>query len=178
MPLMKICSRGHKNPPEAIMCEECQEDLSRLDAAEVSEEAPDGETLDLLDVDLACDGLDLDSFDEPPQSNPLHINEDSTLILFPVPVLTFQADSGQTFSAKAGDIIGRAETGADILQFYPTVSRLHFRLFQRELLWFMKNLSDNGTWLNGREMGISEELPLTPGDEIRLSTKCRLKVLP
>jgi molybdopterin converting factor small subunit len=183
MALFKLCSQGHKNSPDAIMCQECLEDLSRLEPMEIAE--PDSESSDdlldveVLDVDIALDNIDLEAAEGDPILPPtVTLEEDSTLVLFPEAFLTFQTTDGQTFTATSGDIIGRAETGSDILQFFPTVSRLHFRLFQREWLWHIKNLSDNGTYLNGREIAVGEETPLNAGDELRLSTKCRLMVLP
>ncbi|MDR1608171.1 MAG: FHA domain-containing protein [Deltaproteobacteria bacterium] len=177
MALVKVCSRGHKNPSSAIMCQECLEDLSRLSPVELGED-DDGELLEILDVEVALDDIDLEEATLIPKTPPTTQNDDDCLIVFPVDRLTFHTDDGLVFSAGSGDIVGRAKTGSEILQNYPTVSRLHFRLGQRDMSWFISNLSDNGTWINGQELALGEERPLAPGDELKLSSQCRLTVAP
>ncbi|MDR1577398.1 MAG: FHA domain-containing protein [Deltaproteobacteria bacterium] len=54
--------------------------------------------------------------------------------------------------------------------------RLHFRLGQRDMAWFVSNLSDNGAWINGHELSLGEERALSAGDELKLSAQCHLIV--
>ncbi|MDR1084334.1 MAG: FHA domain-containing protein [Deltaproteobacteria bacterium] len=193
MALVKYCSRGHKNPPEAIMCLECLEDLSRLEPAEDTAdnlsqpqltEAISGDLNQpelLVEVEILPDEIDPETSDAVPLPPPtVRSGLEDPVIIYPESEsgLSFMTEDGQKFSAATGDIIGRAETGGHILQKYPTVSRLHFRLFQRQRGWIVKNLSDNGTWVNDLELAVGEEVTLNPGDELRLSSRCRLKVLP
>jgi hypothetical protein len=151
------------------MCGRCLEDLSRVEPVE--------ETKILDNVEVALDDIDLSPGLEPPLTPPTIMAEEEPVIVYPDESLNFQASDGQTFAARPGEIVGRAATGSDILQNFPTVSRLHFRLGKRDLVWLVKNLSDNGTFINGQEVGLGEEKPLTPGDEISLSSKCRLMVV-
>jgi pSer/pThr/pTyr-binding forkhead associated (FHA) protein len=56
------------------------------------------------------------------------------------------------------------------------VSRKHIQIFRRGKEWWLKNLSDNGTWLNGKPVPQNEERAIGFGDELKLSSKCRLLV--
>jgi hypothetical protein len=158
------------------MCEECLEDLSRVAPVEVDD---DNLTLLAVDVDVEVELDELDLLDGlgEPLTPPTVQNEEVLEIVYPGEGLKFRAEDGQTFSAAPGDVVGRAKIGSDVLQDYPTVSRLHFRLARRGETWLLINLSDNGTWVNGQEALSGQELPLAHGDELLLSSKCRLRVL-
>jgi hypothetical protein len=157
------------------MCEECLEDLSRVTPSEI--EADDDLSIEPVSVEL--DEIDLEEATLLPRTPPtFQPDDEELLIVYPDDKLRFQTEDGQVFSAGSGDIVGRAQTGSEILQNYPTVSRFHFRLIHRDGGWFIGNLSDNGTWVNGKETVGGEETPIAPGDELSLSSKCRLTISP
>ncbi|MDR1079971.1 MAG: FHA domain-containing protein [Deltaproteobacteria bacterium] len=68
--------------------------------------------------------------------------------------------------------------GSEILERWPTVSRRHLKVSFREGRWSVKNLSTNGTYVNGRLLEVDAESEVAPGDELRLSTRVALKVSP
>jgi pSer/pThr/pTyr-binding forkhead associated (FHA) protein len=140
-------------------------------------EIAEADDLALDPVDVELDEIDLAEATDSPLSPPTVQNDEDLILVFPEDNLKFRAEDGRTFAAAAGDVVGRAETGSDVLQNYPTVSRRHFRLVRRDLRWLIVNLSDNGTWVNGQEAAGGEETPIAPGDELALSSKCRLTVL-
>ena len=176
MALIKLCGRGHKNPPHAIMCEECLEDLSRVPLTEDNED--NDLEIDAATVEVDLDAIDLEDPTLLPRTPPTIPVDDELVIVFPQENLRLQTEEGEIFTVCSGDIVGRAQAGSDILQNYPTVSRFNLRLTCRERIWFVSNLSDNGTWVNGQEALTGEEIAIKPGDELALSSKCRLKILP
>jgi pSer/pThr/pTyr-binding forkhead associated (FHA) protein len=131
-----------------------------------------------LDVQVDLDDIDLEDAVESPLTPPtVSGEEEEPLIIYPEEKLRFQTAEGLSFAAGAGDIVGRAHTGSDVLENYPTVSRSHFSLRLADNNWFIKNLSDNGSWVNGQEVVKGTELALGPGDELKLSSRLTLKVL-
>jgi pSer/pThr/pTyr-binding forkhead associated (FHA) protein len=97
-------------------------------------------------------------------------------IYYPEEELVLRADSGGRFAVRSGDTVGRLAKGADLLQYTPTVSRRHLKVEFRDGRWFMRNLSSNGTYVNGSFADEGEELEVKPGDELMLSSRFRLTV--
>jgi hypothetical protein len=116
--------------------------------------------------------------DEYPDMAPIVGMERGFTFVEPEPKLSFKTDDGQVFSVRSGDIVGRNQAGSEVLQLYPTVSRYHIHVRFRDGGWHIKNLSDNGTWLNNHPIPQGQEAELNPMDELNLSSKCHLLVLP
>jgi pSer/pThr/pTyr-binding forkhead associated (FHA) protein len=131
----------------------------------------------LAEVQVDLDAIDLEDPVDRPLTPPTEAYEsEEPLIIYPEDKLRFQTPQGEVFEAANGDIIGRAQTGSDILENYPTISRSHLALRLNEGQWFIKNLSPNGSWVNGQEVLKGAEAPLNPGDTLRLSSRLTLKV--
>ena len=161
----RICECGHHNQPKDLLCFECGEDLSRKPLVDES-------TLEAEAENAASAVSEIEAESRPAPSAEIHGPQVVETILR---LLT----EGGLEIAKAHDgaIVGRAEVGSDYLQNFPTVSRKHIQVFRRNGTWWLKNLSDNGTWLNGQEVPQNEERETNLGDELKLSTKCRLMVM-
>jgi pSer/pThr/pTyr-binding forkhead associated (FHA) protein len=90
--------------------------------------------------------------------------------------LILALDGGGSFAVRDGDVVGRLAKGADILERYPTVSRRHLSVAFREGRWYVKNLSTNGTYVNGSLVEVGEESKVSDGDELKLSSRMAFKV--
>ncbi len=164
MPKVKICECGGRNPPGALLCSQCQEDISRLSPAEEPGTAENGGAA------VSEPGPALGPNQAAAQAKPPSLASGEA-------ALSILAEGGLEIGrARDGDIVGRQGVGSDYLVKFPTVSRKHIQLFWQNGAWRLKNLSDNGTILNGREVPQNEEWEINPGDELKLSTKCRLTV--
>lgn len=69
---------------------------------------------------------------------------------------------------KAEFLIGKnAEAVDGMLDYLPTISRVHCKVIQREGSYFMEDLhSVNGTWVNGQRLQPGTEQEIRPGDRI------------
>jgi pSer/pThr/pTyr-binding forkhead associated (FHA) protein len=159
--MIKICECGERNPPGALYCAQCKEDISRL--RPVEEPPPGTEAVAEIDQAQAAG-----QSAAPAETHNRPRDEAA---------LTLLAESGlEIGKAGDGDIIGRAGVGSDYLIKFPTVARKHIQVFRQNGAWRLKNLSDNGTFLNGREVPQNGEREMNMGDELKLSTRCRLTV--
>jgi pSer/pThr/pTyr-binding forkhead associated (FHA) protein len=160
--MIKICDCGESNPSGALFCSKCKEDISRL--SPVEEPEPGIEAVEEIGRAQAANQS------ATPAKTPNRSGGEAAL--------TILAEGGlEIGKARDGDIIGRAEVGSDYLLKFPTVSRKHIQVFRKNGAWRLKNMSDNGTFLNGQEVPQNGEMEINMGDELKLSTKCRLTVL-
>jgi hypothetical protein len=104
--------------------------------------------------------------------------EEEPEIFYPEEELVLRLDTGAQFAVRSGDTVGRLAKGSKCLEAFPTVSRRHMAVEFREGLWFLRNLSTNGTYVNGALLDVGGEHEVRPGDDLRLSTRCRLTVVP
>jgi pSer/pThr/pTyr-binding forkhead associated (FHA) protein len=86
-------------------------------------------------------------------------------------------ETGARFAVRDGETVGRMAKGSEVLQGYPTVSRRHLVVVCREGRWSVRNLSSNGSYVNGNFADVGIELEVTDGDELMLSSRCRLTVV-
>jgi hypothetical protein len=103
---------------------------------------------------------------------------DEPEIIYPEEELVLTADTGERLALRSGDAVGRLALGAGMLRGSPTVSRRHLEAEFRGGRWYVRNLSPNGTYVNGAFADEGEELEVRPGDEIMLSSLFRLTVGP
>jgi hypothetical protein len=97
-------------------------------------------------------------------------------IIYGPSTLALITDDGERIRVKDGDIVGRQEVGADYFQKFSTVSRRHARFFYRNGGWTIKNFSDNSSFVNDERLEPGDEKELVTGDNLRLSSKCSLRV--
>jgi hypothetical protein len=168
---VKVCSRGHVNPADAVVClnPECLENIMLAPIVPFAERG--GAVRDPVGAGDA----------EPPVApEPSGAGEDWDQIEIFYPEeeqLVLRVADGGSFAVRSGDVVGRLGKGEDLLKGFPTVSRRHLSVEFRGGRWYARNLSDNGTYVNGRGVAeVGEELELKPGDELGLSTRCSLKV--
>ena len=93
-------------------------------------------------------------------------------------------NESKTFIAFDGDIIGRGEysKGSEVLQYFPTVSKEHIRVYKNENgEWYIENLSKVNKTLVESEDGFIEvnsgmNYMICPGTAIKLSKICEIKM--
>lgn len=77
-----------------------------------------------------------------------------------------------------GVVVGRSPGRVDAVIEHQEASRRHFRLTVDDGTLFIADLhSTNGTYVNGKEVGADEPVPLANGDEIRVGAAIRLNVV-
>ncbi|MDR2353525.1 MAG: FHA domain-containing protein [Deltaproteobacteria bacterium] len=187
--LVKICEKGHISSFEALLCThpDCHIDITLNEVISYAEalqrqktSQPGGAAKPTFNTSLKENqGEAFGMIQMEPQGKPRSHSDIQTgpEIIFGECQLLLKLDDGVTFEAKHADIVGRQEVGSEYLQHYPTVSRRHFQVFFRAGVWFLKNFSDNGTYINEKEVKVGEEKAIFPQDEIWLSSKCRVVVL-
>lgn len=104
------------------------------------------------------------------------LNTESTRRELPPPIESGRlrlvaADKSCTLSCtRPGTVIGRNPGRADAILSDSSVSGVHCRVFWEER-WMLEDLgSRNGTRLNGTPLDPHRPVPLTPGDEVKIST--------
>lgn len=168
MTRIKRCECGQENSPSAFYCQKCQEDITRLPVIEDSDCPP---IQHLTNPSPVLTGKDCF---EPTDGKLSNMNYS---VASPSNHLIFKTDDDQSFEVTDGEFVGRAKAGSDILQYYDTVSRIHIQVFMENGRWLIRNMSDNGTWLNGEIIAQGDCREISLGDELKLSSKCRLLVI-
>jgi len=167
MAWIKICAKGHRNERGAMVCAQpgCEDDLSGV--MPVEEPEPQVE---------AGSGPPAVPAPTPAQApGPAPASHVPTK---PEAIIRLLTEDGREIMAQNGDKIGRNAIGTEYLQNFPTVGREHIQVFSQNEAWRLKNISQtNPTFLNGQEVPRGEEREIKPGDELKLSTKCRLLIV-
>ena len=167
MALVKLCNAcGEKNAAHVLFCEKCDADISAI--------AP----LDEAAVRASAEKIPT-SAPSPAEPDAVYSASAAEYIyVIADEMLTFITEDGQEFAVKPGDIVGRADdsAGTKILRSYETVSRKHLQVSRQDGRWLVKNLSSNHTWVNERRLAEQESTQVEAGDQLKLSTKCRLTV--
>jgi pSer/pThr/pTyr-binding forkhead associated (FHA) protein len=163
---VRICSEcGLQNKPDKMLCQGCGKNISRLPL--VDEDAPQAEAES--GGPAVMEQVPAGGRAAPSSEIHSRVASEATLSIL--------TEDGSEIKARDGDIIGRNSVGSDYLQKFPTVSRKHIQVFWRDGAWRLKNLSDNGTWLKGEPVPQNDEREINMGDELKLSSKCRLRVM-
>jgi hypothetical protein len=171
---VKVCSRGHVNPSDAILClaEGCAEDIMLapvLGFAEAKGREAAGSRGQPPPGGAALGGAASGGREAVPEIICPDDDDDH---------LVMRTENGGQFAVRDGDEVGRLAKGAEFLEGYPTVSRRHVSVARRGGSWFLRNLSHNGTYVDGVFADYLAELEVSPGAEVLLSSKCRLTVEP
>ncbi|MDR1038337.1 MAG: FHA domain-containing protein [Deltaproteobacteria bacterium] len=185
---VKICSRGHVNPPGAWLCMDpgCGEDISSGDIVPfgaraaaggasagtgIPEPAGPGGSPGGGERRQAGDGTG-------PGAAPVQAEDVPPIFYREEEQLIFVLDGTASFAVRDGDGVGRLAKGAVLLERWPTVSRRHLKVAFREGKWYVTSLSDNGTYVNGAYLEKGSAAEVGPGDEVKLSTRVALGVAP
>lgn len=91
-------------------------------------------------------------------------------------ILFVDAAGTGSFSVENGGFVGRNGHGAAVLENYPTVSRAHFRADKDKGVWFIEDVSSNGTWVGEVKITPGTAFRVNNGDAVCLSKACRLIV--
>lgn len=91
-----------------------------------------------------------------------------SILLYPdILTLMFEGNSYQVRINKRQVIVGSERVGSDIWVDSDSVSMRHAEFFYEEDKWYVRDLnSENGTWLNGKQMEKDVKYLLYKGDEI------------
>ncbi|MDR1038336.1 MAG: hypothetical protein LBT40_17720 [Deltaproteobacteria bacterium] len=155
---VRICPRGHVNPPGALLCLEadCGEDMPGADI-----------------VYFGARGR------KPPGLPVLTCQPDEPLVIYPEEEqLEIIQDVNAGLAASGGDAEALPAEGADLLEGEIAVAMINLRMVSRDGKWYATNLSDIGAYVNGvcLEKGATSEVD--PGDEVRVTAHVDLKVAP
>ncbi|MDR3230043.1 MAG: FHA domain-containing protein [Synergistaceae bacterium] len=158
MELVKRCPAcGEENPVSEVICRVCMTNLSSVAPGLRGAEAlpPAG-----------------------PVEKPEVAGETTIRTEAGTPVLTFLRSDGRPLSVADGDELGRGGACQELFQDTMTVSRRHARVTRSGGQWQIEDVgSTNGTWVNGRRLEKGRPCPLTPGDTVKLSLSCELRVI-
>jgi len=71
---------------------------------------------------------------------------------------------------KAHTTLGRLVSSVDIVVERPEVSKIHALIEWNDNHWTIKDLSSNGTWLNGQKLSRNQAVEIHLGDSIQLAS--------
>ena len=172
---MRICPIcNERNFGESIVCELCNFSLGDVDFIDSSNDGASKADGGVQNEQLPL-GKNNAIETEKPENNQRNLYE---TVVERASSLTFVSiESGKSFQAKNGAILGRTNVGGnEVFDEIDTVSRVHAKIYWDGINWEIEDCSKNGTCISGTYLTKGIRYRIKKGDTIHFSSQCTLMV--